>query len=299
MSVPPIPQTLRERFARSEACWKWLYYEVKVEHEGGEWIGYISADIVKRLWRRHWEGRCVKPLSASTSEVAAFEDELTRNLRKKCILCRDEKSGVVASEWYKCWRDTSRVSVELFADCINESGLLAHYCSLFPEDRAFGSLGCWEEAEDAVAGGVACAPFDIDLRKVMMEKFNAGVAKPKARCRIVLLPLGPAFKAREEMRSVSFRGELLVELCGLRRYRASNFFRASSPLEPEYFDWMDLGVFIWANREYYLQSPPPQDIEAVCMRCIQMTCRSPSLSKFHRSSFLRSFPRELRCNKGG
>jgi len=44
--------------------------------------------------------------------------------------------------------------VELFADYLNESGVLKHYCSDDDEDVIFGSLGEWKDVEDGFEGAV-------------------------------------------------------------------------------------------------------------------------------------------------
>lgn len=47
---------------------------------------------------------------------------------------------------------TSVITDELFADGINESGVLRHYFSKDEKDSMFGSLGCWEELETKLEG---------------------------------------------------------------------------------------------------------------------------------------------------
>ena len=57
-------------------------------------------------------------------------------------------------EVYLCWKNTSYVCTELFARSLNESGILDNYCILSKKDHLyFGSIGTWEECEDAVQGG--------------------------------------------------------------------------------------------------------------------------------------------------
>lgn len=265
-----------------------------VEFEGRERILSISLEVVKRLWERYWQEIAKRPLQLSLVEVVTFEVELRRNLRRKYSIYCKSRAGVIDPKWYTCWRKTSHVAVEMFADCVNESGILPRYCSLFPEDQKFGSVGKWEDTEDSTAGGVACPPFEVKLVRTIVEKFDDAVSKARPYCRILLLPLDfPIVKNR--MQSRSFRGELLAELRGVKCFRARSLLHAFAPLKYEYYHWADLGVFIWVNREYHCQNPPARDIETTYLKCIGATCKSPSSSKIHRDSFKRAFPQELRC----
>ena len=87
-------------------------------------------------------------------------------------LLRNIISGDIGNSWiafstlYKLWYHTSHVTTELFADCLNESGILAAYCSADNLDSAFGSLRPCKVADKEIEGGSGNPPFDSDFLEV-------------------------------------------------------------------------------------------------------------------------------------
>lgn len=55
-------------------------------------------------------------------------------------------------------------------------------------------------------------------------------------------------------------------------------------------------MFAWVNRDYLEKFPPPADIEACYVGCLQNLCRQPKLISVHLNSFSRADPDELRSS---
>ena len=91
---------------------------------------------------------------------------------------------------YSLWALTSSITVELFADSLNESGVLPTYCSLDDGDQKLGSIGTWEDVEDSVEGAGGNPPFERCFLQNMVTVFDSGVRGTAPYCRCVLLPLG-------------------------------------------------------------------------------------------------------------
>ena len=65
---------------------------------------------------------------------------------------------MVPRSFYALWRRTSYVQVALFADCLNESGVLQHYCSKDTNDNCVGSLSSSGANEEIVSGDYGNPP---------------------------------------------------------------------------------------------------------------------------------------------
>jgi len=66
----------------------------------------------------------------------------------------------VSSDLYSLRAVPSHITVELFADCLNESGILHDYCSVEKRDSIFCAIGTWEEVEEIIEGAGGNAQFE-------------------------------------------------------------------------------------------------------------------------------------------
>ena len=75
-----------------------------------------------------------------------------RKLCRESVRAQSFLQDVAPKRFYKVWKCTSTVTAELFANCFNESGVLARYCSKDGLDVELGFLGTWKCCEDSLFG---------------------------------------------------------------------------------------------------------------------------------------------------
>ena len=51
---------------------------------------------------------------------------------------------MISPDFYLLWKEICGVIHELFADSMNASGVLDHFCSADTIDKRFGACGSWE-----------------------------------------------------------------------------------------------------------------------------------------------------------
>ena len=216
-------------------------------------------------------------------------------------MLRKYESSSLFSAWmvpqslYELWKCTSKVNTELFADCINESGVLSQYCSMDFMDVAFGSIGSWEHNEESVSGGAGNPPFDTCLIARLLEKVESGVQKTVPYCRCLVLPTGMRYGVQEHLQSIISEGLQLLSIPGgcfpfkdMHNLLSGNKRKAKPSL------YQGVGLYIWRNREYLVQNPPPQDVLEVYRLWIVRTLHNPANVTLYEDAFEKAFPVKLR-----
>jgi len=89
----------------------------------------------------------------------------------------------VSSDLYSLRAVPSHITVELFADCLNESGILHDYCSVEKRDSIFCAIGTWEEVEEIIEGAGGNAQFETTFLHRMLHEFDRGARNSKPYCR--------------------------------------------------------------------------------------------------------------------
>lgn len=110
----------------------------------------------------------------------------------KYIRNKHKEAWIASPDLYSLWLTTSFVATELFADCINESGVLQNYCSEDWRDASFGSSG-WKLNECDVEGGAANPPFVVGIIQDISCAFEKGVRLERPYCRCAVLTLGSRY----------------------------------------------------------------------------------------------------------
>lgn len=200
----------------------------------------------------------------------------------------------VTPDLYTLWSVTSAVTVELFADALNESGVLKSYCSLTEGDEAFGSEGTWEEREQHVVGGAANPPFQE--QENICAAFEAGVLRPYPYCRCAILPISRrGTRVTSITDSISSSGYMLVSFPQATvPFRSQSSLLSTQRVHPSPGLYQSVGLFIWVNRPYLELHPPPLDIEAAYLRWATKATDFPSGSRLYLAAFKAAFPVSLR-----
>lgn len=116
----------------------------------------------------HQQDHCCFTRSCSASLPVA-------SLREKLVFATSESNAYSAlPSFYAMCRLLFNCNTELFADCLNENGVMDWYFSLSPVDVQFGSLGPWTPEQDIK---VICA---------------AGIRRTRACCVIVAATNAPS-----------------------------------------------------------------------------------------------------------
>ncbi|PXF47002.1 hypothetical protein BWQ96_03192 [Gracilariopsis chorda] len=253
----------------------------------------------------------IKPSSTPRGLKGSYQELLpgysdTNFLQSLCTVVQrkfedrfNSLSRTVTPDLYALWSLTSCITVELFADSLNESGVLPNYCSRDEGDDLFGSIGIWEDVEDTIEGAGGNPPFETQFLHRMLDEFDKGARGSKPYCRCVLLPLGKTHGILERTHRLSSKAIMLVKIpagCLSFKHQQGYFAFHSHPQKHGY---QDLGIFIWRNREYLGKYPPPNDVELLYMSWIARACHGASRAVLLLPSFEKAFPKGLRdgCGK--
>ena len=146
--------------------------------------GCLSVSILHRLRRRY----C--PSTESKAETKDFASAVKTFLESKLRVCNDDSNAyTVHWSFYAMVRIATGTNVELFADGINESGMMNAFCSADAGDVLFGSIGSWFDMERSIVGGAGNPPFNRAFLRDVSLACDCGVAKKGVPyCRILLLP---------------------------------------------------------------------------------------------------------------
>lgn len=101
-----------------------------------------------------------------------------------CSMC------TIMPSFYLLWKEIALGDCELFADGLNESGLLGRFCNVDKSDTPFHSLGPWSHADRSIMGASVNPPFDAYLISSVMRRFSEGAKRPAPYFRVSPLPAG-------------------------------------------------------------------------------------------------------------
>lgn len=124
----------------------------------------VSSFALRRLFRRFVATYLASP-TAPVSKPALmleFTSSLRALLPGRVLELRSAEASTMYSvtpSFYELASSLAAVDCELFADCVNESGVLSSFCSAKKEDAKFGSLGDWESSHNSIIGGAGNPPF--------------------------------------------------------------------------------------------------------------------------------------------
>lgn len=249
---------------------------------------------VQKLWKRYSNG-------TDTRTVGGFYILLNRVLPQRLVDSQSSPDYAMPRRIYECWKLTSFVSEEFFADSVNESGVLDNYCKIHADDMLyFGAKGTWKERECVVQGGAMNPPFGFSTIQNVIRCANSDSGSRHPYCRTALLPLNDSYNISNEMKKPTFMGEILVSfdnLAGLRFYRPESFFTAQGPSECRHHWKLRYGLFIWVTREYLDCFPPPTNVEELYKDAVQASCCSLNYICFYWGAFEGAFPVELRSDQ--
>lgn len=207
------------------------------------------------------------------------------------LVLREQESAISSGSWqvtpdlYSLWSLTSALSVELFADSLNESGVCRRYCSLHESDKVFGSLGSWHVCDSIIEGGGANPPFH--MQREVCSIFERGVMEEKPYCRCAVLSLSNGGGVRENItHSLSSNGFMLMSFpAGALPFRSQHSLLSTRNVRPTAAPYLSVGLFIWVNRSYLKKYPPPRDIEAAYMNWATLSTGLPNGSLVYFNAF--------------
>lgn len=219
------------------------------------------------------------------------------------VVFREHSAGEAAGAWkatpslYSLWSLTSAVTVELFADSVNESGVISALCSPRERDKYFGSLGRWEDNVPKVAGGAANQPFN--LQKSVCSSFEHGVRRSLPYCRCAVLSLSRSGGVVDNITgSLSSHGHLLLAFPQSSvPFKSQDLLLSTQTVHPQPCQFQEVGPFVWVHRSYLELYPPPADVEAAYLRWATHSTGFPQGSNLHSTSFKAAFPLCLRSDR--
>lgn len=144
--------------------------------------------------------------------IASFLSELQSLVERQTSYSLNHMLYKVSPDLYALWAATSFVSCELFADSVNESGVLRNYCSIDKRDSVFGACGSWEATERTVMSGAANPPFTVEFLRTVIGAFERGAMGRKPYCRCAVLPLADEYGVLSALDSPTSAGALLVSI---------------------------------------------------------------------------------------
>lgn len=232
--------------------------KLTIKHPSGQTRrGHVSERTITRMLRRN------KRSTASILGCGNLRLELIANLSAKLSQRNDCGSSYTAHpSFYALQRLTCGAKIELFADCINESGVMEGFYSKDCRDLRFGSHGQWKPDVDAsiTYGAVGNPPFDNSFLSTVLETFDKGVKQRVPYCRILLLPLRVA---KFHTQSPGCPAYLIASIApGFMAFKhQSGFFEFNNHV-PSTHVYMPLGIVAWVNDIYLRSVQIPEDIEA-------------------------------------
>ena len=109
--------------------------------------GCLSVSILHRLRRRYCRSK------ESKAEAVDFASAVKPFLESKLRVFNDDSNAyTVHWSFYAMVRIATGTNFELFADGINESGIMNAFCSADAGDVLFGYIGSWFDMERSIIG---------------------------------------------------------------------------------------------------------------------------------------------------
>lgn len=269
---------------------------------------HVSTYTVKRLFRRFTEGNMADtsthlPLRTTSlrqyrlglflSCLRGLVVERSRDLRRADV----STMYSVTPSFYELSQVLCCATCELFADSINESGVMKTYCSNRSHDKQFGAIGSWEECNNYISGAAGNPPFSSDFIGTIMSAFDRAVVKQVPFCRLLLLPWGSSYGVK--VKCERGQGAVLVTIppqnLGMKAQSAF-FEKNQDTFFPQPLRKQGLHICLWVNPEYWLVNPPPADVEDVIWAWVTHSCRSPEEVRVHESTIASIFPVSMRSH---
>lgn len=165
---------------------------VRVHAIGGLWY-VLDMACIRKVWRRFNE-RHVKQCSnfvdweqSRTDFTAYVETIVDIQLRLFSVSCLSSEGK---EDLYNLWKKTSSISVELFADPLQESGVCLNYSCSWENDDLIGSVRGWTEDTDISIVSAGATPRNKrEVVEPIMLTFERNVCGEIQFCRTALLPL--------------------------------------------------------------------------------------------------------------
>lgn len=106
--------------------------------------------------------------------MSSFKAVFTSYLQHKYVCSLDGPNPFsVPASFYLLFKDIASIKHELFADSLNQTGMLPQFCSKDPTDQNFGSSGTWHDVEDKVIGVAGHPPFNENFLISLLEAVGA------------------------------------------------------------------------------------------------------------------------------
>lgn len=208
----------------------------------------------------------------------------------------------VHESFYKLCKAVANVSHELFADALDKSNVLDHFCSREKLDSQFGSAGAWESLEEKIEGGAGHPFFDQKSLNDILEAMGNGVISSKPYCRILILPFDEGSDTWKKIKDPIRGGEVIAivqraqlplfwtHLLNILQYGESKF----DPSEDAY-PQCPVCICVWINEAYRRKYPPPIDTEECFMLWARRTFGT--LSILDLDAIWRCFPDYSLCGR--
>ena len=248
-----------------------------------------NMNLIHRL-----EKACILP-------SATFKLILPTYLQKKFTESKVSSNPfTVSKDFYKLFKALARVTHELFADAINQSGVLDYFCSKDVFDEQLGAVGNWNEVEDEVMGGVGHPPFNEKVLFNILKAAESGVTSGKPYFRAYLLPYQPETEMHRSITDVRTGGEIVAVIhpqnFGSFLKHQRDFFEDEQDLDDNLDDFATpLCIAVWINEAYRVQFPPPIDVEDCFALWSHKLFGSTECVNFQ--NVWRCFPNPSRCSK--
>lgn len=104
----------------------------------------------------------------------------------------------------------------------------------------------------------------------MFSKFELGVRRSTPFCRCVVMPTGTQYEVLNHVDSTIAEGLQYLDMpAGCLPFRNLEKLLIGDKRQAKPSLFQRGGIFIWRNREYLVQHPPPDDVEDVYLLWIE------------------------------
>lgn len=226
--------------------------------------------------------------------VVSFIDAKTKHMRS----CALDTMYSITPSFYELCATVCSVDCEMFADAINESGVLSAFCSADSSDVDFGSLGSWESNEERIVGGAGNPPFCPQFLQKLFDTYDAAVQLQGPYCRVLVVPSAQKYRVLEMCATGKGAVVITIPPNNLGMKHQPMFYTTKQDyFFPQPLNKQGLFVCLWVNTTYWKARPPPADVEDIFDAWIMYSCRSPKSVTVHREVISAMFPRCLRSNR--
>ena len=163
-------------------------------------------------------------------------------------------------------------SHQLFADSVNQAGVLDNFFSEDDMEKSFGSCGSWEEVEGYITSAIGFPSGNrLSIPKIL-STFDRNVCSERPYCRVLLLPVheGSEFDIHQKTNQRTSSGEVLIDFnpFQLMFQQQIDFFCATGNEEEKrlYDCEKSFSIIVWINRAFQMLHPPPSDVEECLLK---------------------------------